>query len=199
MKIRSYIMVASVGSKEDASRDSTDRLAEWTQVTGRKFITGRQAWKPKKKGISNSRVNRNTMRVYIETAAKNNDPSEEKEVNVPHKPRRVEAFKKKAQIPIKKVKKVQTAKSFSNSKFQKILDLGVAEMRDYDRTHKGSNIYESTKKLKKDYVGTLRHLEYQLKIYKLLLKFKFLVFPSTSAHMQSCTLNELLRINFLIL
>jgi hypothetical protein len=199
MTIRPYVMVASVGSMKNALRNSTSRSVEWTKDTAREFVTGERVWKPKKKEISNSRVNRNAMRVYIETAAKNNDPSEEKEVNVPHKPRRVEAFKKKAPIPIKKVKKVQTAKSFSNSKFQKNFDLGVAEMHDYDRSHKGSNIYESTKKLKKDYVGTLRHLEYQLKIYKLLLKFKFLVFPSTFAHMQSCTLNELLRMNFLIL
>jgi len=189
-------MVASVGSMKNALRNSTSRSVEWTKDTAREFVTGERVWKPKKKEISNSRVNRNAMRVYIETAAKNNDPSEEKEVNVPHKPRRVEAFKKKAPIPIKKVKKVQTAKSFSNSKFQKNFDLGVAEMHDYDRSHKGSNIYESTKKLKKDYVGTLRHLEYQLKIYKLLLKFKISRLPKyfrpyAKLHFKRAAKNEL--------
>jgi hypothetical protein len=102
MTIRSYIMVASVGSKEDASRNPTSRSAEWTQVTAREFITGKQAWKPKKKGISNSRVNKSAMRVFVETVAKDNDHSQ-KEVNVPHKPRKVEAFKKKAPGQRKKV------------------------------------------------------------------------------------------------
>ncbi len=76
--------------------------SEWTQVTAREFITGKQAWKPKKKGISNSRVNKSAMRVFIETAAKDNDHSQ-KEVNVPHKPRKVKAFKKKAPGQRKKV------------------------------------------------------------------------------------------------
>jgi hypothetical protein len=176
MKIRSYVMVASVDCKEDASRDSTDRLAEWTQVTGRQFITGRQAWKPKKKGISNSRVSEQAMRVFIETMAKTNDSSKQ-EANVPHKPRKVEAFKKKAPVLRKKVIKDLTSKSFPNSKFQKNFDLGVAEMKEYESYHKGSTIFESTRKLKKDYISTLQHLENQLKVYKLVLKFKISRIP----------------------
>ncbi len=74
MTIRPYVMVASVGSMKDALRNSTSRSEEWTKVTARKFVTGERAWKPKKKEISNSRVNRNAMRVYIETAAKNMIP-----------------------------------------------------------------------------------------------------------------------------
>jgi hypothetical protein len=121
---------------------------------------------PSTAGVSTSQQQAAQQALYrgISRGARNNDASEEEEVNVPHKPRRLEAFKKKAPARIKKVQKVQTSKSFPNSKFQKILDRGVAEMQDYDRLHKESNVYESTKKLKKDYVSTLRHLEYQLKI-----------------------------------
>jgi hypothetical protein len=113
-------MVALVGSEEDALRNSTSCSEEWTQVTARKFITGKQTWKPKKKGISNSRVNQNAMRVYIETTAKDNVPSET-EVNVPHKPRKVEAFKKETRVHRKKTFKDQTSASFSYSKFKKFL------------------------------------------------------------------------------
>jgi hypothetical protein len=55
MMIRPYVMVASVGSMKDALRNSTSRSEEWTKVTAREFVTGKQAWKPKKKGISNLR------------------------------------------------------------------------------------------------------------------------------------------------
>ena len=65
MTIRPYIMVALVGSMKNALRNSTSRSEEWNKVTAREFDTGKQAWKPKKKGISNSKVNRNSMRAYI--------------------------------------------------------------------------------------------------------------------------------------
>jgi len=88
---RPFVMVASVGCKEDAPSNSTFRSAEWTQVTSRKFITGKQAF----------RVNKKAMMVIIETAARQDNPKM-KVVNAPHKPRKVEAFQKKAPLKHKR-------------------------------------------------------------------------------------------------
>jgi hypothetical protein len=170
MKInRPYVMVASVGSVEDAPMNNANQSAGWKTVT-RKIKKG-NAKKTHVQVSNPSKINQNAMKVIIETAAKNNEP-ELKEVNAPHKPRRVEAFKKKAPSKHEKVLKDQTSKKFPNSKFQEILDQGAAKMSAYDKPYNGSNVFESTKKLKKEYLKTLKHLENQLKIYKLLLKFK---------------------------
>jgi hypothetical protein len=69
-------------------------------------------------------------------------------------------------------------------------------MREYDSHHKGSNVFESTKKLKKDYISTLRHLENQLKVYKLLLKFKISHLPKyfrpyAELHFKKASQNDL--------
>jgi len=158
MKInRPYVMVASVGSVKDAPMNNANQTAGWKTVT-RKIKKG-NAKKTHVQVSNPSKINQNTMKVFIETAAKNNEP-ELKEVNAPHKPRRVEVLKD------------QTSKKFPNSKLQEILDQGAAEMSAYDKPYNGSNVFKSTMKLKKEYLKTLKHLENQLKIYKLLLKFK---------------------------
>jgi hypothetical protein len=54
---------------------------------------------------------------------------------------------------------------------------GAAEMNAYDKSYNVSNVFESTKNLKKEYLKTLKQLENQLKIYKLLLKFKISRIP----------------------
>jgi hypothetical protein len=169
---RPYVMVALVGSDEDALMDNANQSADWKTVT-RKFKKGNAKTRVK---VSNLRINENAMRVFIKTAAKNDEPKS-KPVNAPHKPRKVEAFKNKAHSKPKKALKDQTSKKFPNSKFQKILDLGMAEMKKYDRSFNGSNVVESTKKLKQDYLKTLKNLENQLKVYKLLLQFKISRIP----------------------
>jgi hypothetical protein len=169
---RPYVMVASVGSDEDAPMNNANQSADWKTVT-RKSKKGNAKTRVK---ISNLRINENAMRVFIKTMAKNDEPRS-KPVNAPHKPRKVEAFKNKAHSKPKKAIKDQTSKKFPNSKFQKILDLGMAEMKMYDKSNNGSNIVESTKKLRQEYLKTLKHLENQLTVYKLLLKFKISRIP----------------------
>jgi len=169
---RPYVMVASVGSDEDAPMNNANQSADWKTVT-RKFKKGNAKTRVK---VSNLRINENAMRVFIKTAAKNDEPKS-KPVNAPHKPRKVEAFKNKAHSKPKKALEDQTSKKFPNSKFQKILDLGMTEMKKYDRSLNSSKVVESTKKLKQDYLKTLEHLENQLKVYKLLLQFKISRIP----------------------
>jgi hypothetical protein len=121
MMNRPFIMVASVGSKEDASSNNTNHLDEWTKVTSRKFVKRSGSSKPVRRGISNFKLNQNAMRVFV-GSADNTNITRKIEKNEPHKPHREEAFRK---IPDKKrlirgFCQVMT-KTFSNKKFEKII------------------------------------------------------------------------------
>jgi hypothetical protein len=126
-------MVASVGSVEDASQDSTYHSKEWAPVIRNHFVKKTKNFG--NKGIGNIKIskrieqlNNNAMRVFVgSTDIANNTKTV---VDAPHKPRRVEAFRKqkimKKKMPIK-----VTSKKFSNKEFEKIIEQGLQEVQKY--------------------------------------------------------------------
>jgi hypothetical protein len=92
MKInRPYVMVASVGSDKVAPMNKANQSAGWKMVARK--IKKDNAKKTRVQVSNPSRINQNSMKVIIKTAAKNDEPPKLKEVNAPYKPHRVEAFK----------------------------------------------------------------------------------------------------------
>jgi hypothetical protein len=179
MKInRPFIMVALVGSKEDAQTNTNHLSADWKLVTGNKALK-----KLNKKGqleISKSeRVNQSAMRVFVKTAEKkkitDKEEKDEKKIkSVPHKPSNAEALKKKKEKVIKSKKASFTSKEFSNKKFQKLLDQGVKDLKD---SYKIPCISQKVRSLCVDIKQTLKYLVKQLEFYDMLKDIQILRLP----------------------
>jgi hypothetical protein len=164
-------MVASVGSVEDASQDSNYHSEEWTPVVRKRFIKkdkkiGNQIVKNFKISNHIAKCNENAMRVLVGTADITNNTKMER--NVPHKPRKVEAFKKndnKGQKPEIQV----TSKEFSIKKFEKLMTKGLQEVKEY---YKVPNVSQSIQKLNVDLKLTIAYVDKQLELIDMLMQYK---------------------------
>jgi hypothetical protein len=156
-----YVMVALAGSKEDTSRNNTNRSEEWINVTSRRFMNDFKSNRSLKNGFSKFRMNQNAMRVIVGSAEHASLTKEMKE-NVPPKPHKVEACKKKPN----KVKRVLmnsqvTTKKFSNKKFEEIINFGLEELKEY---HKSPSAFTSAMTLKVKIEQTLVYIKKQVQV-----------------------------------
>ncbi len=70
--IRPFIMVALVGSEEDAQTNTNHLSEDWTLVTGKKVL--KKLKKNTQVEISKSeRINQNAMRVFVKATEKKKD------------------------------------------------------------------------------------------------------------------------------
>jgi len=178
MMIRPFIMVASVGSEEDAQTNINHLSEDWKVVTGRKVL--KKLKKNTQVEISKSeKINQNAMRIFVKAAEKKkiiNDEEKEEKKNesVPHKQFMAEALKKKKKMVIKSKKASVTSKEFSNKKFQKLLDQGVKELKDF---YKIPCISKKVTSLGMDIKQTLKYLEKQIEFYDMLKDFQIARLP----------------------
>jgi len=106
------------------------------------------------------------MRVLVGTADITNNAKMER--NVPHKPRKVEAFKKKENKGQKP--KIQvTSKEFSIKKFEKLMTKGLQEVKEY---YKAPNVSQSIQKLNVDLKLTIAYVDKQLELIDMLMQYK---------------------------
>jgi D-ribose pyranose/furanose isomerase RbsD len=134
MTIRSYIMVALVGLEEDAQTNTNHLSEDWKLVTGNKVL--KKLKKNTQVEIPKSeRINQNAMRVFVKAVEKKKITYEEEKEemkikSVPHKQFKAEALKKKKTV-IKSKEASVTSKEFLNKKFQKLLDQGIKDLKDF--------------------------------------------------------------------
>jgi hypothetical protein len=119
------------------------------------------------------------MHVFVKaTEKKKNNDEEEKEERkikcVPHKQLKAEALKKKKKPVIKTRKASVTSKEFSNKKFQKLLDQGVKDLKDY---YRDPCILQKFMILSVDVKQTLKYLVKQLEFYDMLVDFQIARLP----------------------
>jgi len=175
---RPFIMVASVGSDEDAQTNINHLSEDWKVVMGRKVL--KKLKKNKQVEISKSeKFNQNAMRIFVKAAEQkeiiDEEEKEEKKIeSVPHKQFKAEAPKKKKKTLIKFKKASVTTKEFSNKKFQKLLDQGVKELKDF---YKIPCISKKVISLGVDIKQTLKYLEKQLEFYDMMKDFQIARLP----------------------
>jgi hypothetical protein len=119
--ITPFIMVALVGSEEDAQTNTYHLSEDWKLVTGRKVL--KKLKKNTQVEISKSkRINQNSMRVFVKAAEKKKiideeEKGERKIESVPHKQSKAEALKKKKKTVVKSKNASVSSMEFSNKKF----------------------------------------------------------------------------------
>jgi hypothetical protein len=164
-----FIMVASVGSKEDAQMNTNHLLADWKVVTGKKVL--KKLNKKTQVEIPKSeRINQNALHVFVKATEKKkiNDEEEKEErkiKSVPHKQFKAEALKKKKKTVIKSKKASVTSKEFSNKKFQKLLDQGVKDLKDF---YKIPCVLQKVMSLCVETKQTIKYLVKQLEFFDML-------------------------------